>query len=670
MDLLKHNQDTLNELLIKLSSYDKVGVVQCTGSGKGCIAENLITDTYKDKKILLLAPQSAILMNYLLSLGIKSNNRIQLTTYQGICRCSNDELERLGKYADILILDEYHRVGADKWGRAVKILMDTIISHQGKVIGFTATPKRYLDNERDMTEELFNGTVVEGIDLTNAIKKGILPTFVYIKARYGYIDNIEEYRKMVKLSKVKELINPERIALVADVDKNINKIVSKEIQNIKGCQKWIVFLSRIEDLVEVEGHIQKWFNNPVTLFKMHSKQSLNENNKNLLNFSNSKKGINILLTVNKLNEGVHIKGISGVFMLRQTVSPIIFLQQLGRALSVNSEMNPIIFDFVNNVKLIQKYEDLIMYDLQVLANEVNEYMERRAKKNLKKGGKIILKSYCEDVDKVLEDIANVVGRRWSEEEDNILKEYYKEEKEDIVERLPGRNWKSIYQRARNLGLVDERNRWSRVEDNIIRKYYPIENIGVSVRLAKYTKRTDLAIKTRASQLGVKKDLKRGWTDEEDDLLKRKYKNGKYDIQTIHRLLNGKFTTEQIYQRLKYLNINVASTARWTSDEDGYLTLVWGNVSIDEIERKLIRHTRDAIIREASYLGLEKQEPKKKKGSNIGDGWSEKDIESLIELYNQYGKDCIPLFEPRSVRAVEQEITKLKKDLRYKNRFIR
>lgn len=92
--------------------------------------------------------------------------------------------------------------------------------------------------------------------------------------------------------------------------------------------------------------------------------------------------------------------------------------------------------------------------------------------------------------------------------------------------------------------------------------------------------------------------------------------------------------------------------------------------MDEIEKTLIRHTRDAIIREASYLGLEHQEPKRKDGSNIGDGWSEQDIESLIDLFNQYGKDCIPLFEPRSKRAVEQEITKLKKDIRYKHKFIR
>lgn len=65
MDLLKHNQETLNKLLSKLDYESRVGVVQATGTGKGCIASTLITESFKDKKIVLLASQSAILVNYL-----------------------------------------------------------------------------------------------------------------------------------------------------------------------------------------------------------------------------------------------------------------------------------------------------------------------------------------------------------------------------------------------------------------------------------------------------------------------------------------------------------------------------------------------------------------------------------------------------------------------------
>ena len=54
-------------------------------------------------------------------------------------------------------------------------------------------------------------------------------------------------------------------------------------------------------------------------------------------------------TVDMLNEGLHVEDISGVIMLRPTDSRIIYLQQLGRALSSDtSREKTIVFDLVNN----------------------------------------------------------------------------------------------------------------------------------------------------------------------------------------------------------------------------------------------------------------------------------------------------------------------------------
>ena len=50
-----------------------------------------------------------------------------------------------------------------------------------------------------------------------------------------------------------------------------------------------------------------------------------------------------------LNEGLHVEDISGVIMARPTDSRIIYLQQLGRALSSDTSRNKtIVFDLVNN----------------------------------------------------------------------------------------------------------------------------------------------------------------------------------------------------------------------------------------------------------------------------------------------------------------------------------
>jgi len=49
-----------------------------------------------------------------------------------------------------------------------------------------------------------------------------------------------------------------------------------------------------------------------------------------------------------LNEGIHVDGVDGVILLRPTISPIIYKQQIGRALATDAEGSPLIFDLVNN----------------------------------------------------------------------------------------------------------------------------------------------------------------------------------------------------------------------------------------------------------------------------------------------------------------------------------
>ncbi|MFQ9455734.1 MAG: hypothetical protein ACLR1C_05555 [Agathobacter rectalis] len=56
--------------------------------------------------------------------------------------------------------------------------------------------------------------------------------------------------------------------------------------------------------------------------------------------------------------------VDGVILLRPTVSPIIYLQQIGRALSAGSKNQPVIFDLVNN------FDSL--YCIDCLKNEMQE----------------------------------------------------------------------------------------------------------------------------------------------------------------------------------------------------------------------------------------------------------------------------------------------------------
>ena len=48
------------------------------------------------------------------------------------------------------------------------------------------------------------------------------------------------------------------------------------------------------------------------------------------------------------NEGIHVADVDGVILFRPTISPIIYKQQIGRALSVMKGGVPLIIDAVNN----------------------------------------------------------------------------------------------------------------------------------------------------------------------------------------------------------------------------------------------------------------------------------------------------------------------------------
>ena len=95
---------------------------------------------------------------------------------------------------------------------------------------------------------------------------------------------------------------------------------------------------------------------------------------------------------------------------------------------------------------------------------------------------------------------------WSEEELKILHRFYPSEGQDIIKRLPNKNASQIASKAQSLKLKSNtlscpRNRkWSLEEDEIIKKFYPHEGKLCASRLSQ---RNEKAVQQRASLLGIK-----------------------------------------------------------------------------------------------------------------------------------------------------------------------
>lgn len=101
---------------------------------------------------------------------------------------------------------------------------------------------------------------------------------------------------------------------------------------------------------EMVSHVPEWFagvNPDVAVYEAYSDDP--NANKAFADFkTDASSRLKLLFCIDMLNEGVHVEGISGVILFRPTISPIIYKQQIGRALTAGDTAAPLILDVVNN----------------------------------------------------------------------------------------------------------------------------------------------------------------------------------------------------------------------------------------------------------------------------------------------------------------------------------
>jgi hypothetical protein len=105
-------------------------------------------------------------------------------------------------------------------------------------------------------------------------------------------------------------------------------------------------------MLEMKSKVSQWFgkiDKEPNIYTLYSEDYLSV--KEFTEFKNdTSKHLKLLFCIDMLNEGVHVEDITGVILFRPTISPIIYKQQIGRALSANKNNQPLIFDIVNNIE--------------------------------------------------------------------------------------------------------------------------------------------------------------------------------------------------------------------------------------------------------------------------------------------------------------------------------
>lgn len=274
-----------------------------------------------------------------------TGDNLYLMSYAKLFR---SELEAVIEYlADknirTLIFDESHTIGARTVTQKWEPLIEWCVDHKIQIIGGTANVLR--TDGVDVGEDLFRGCSVFKYDTTDAIADGILLPPWYIEADYTEISE-EELRTLTEADKriVIEANNPEETLQftfdVAGTDTDYLKL--------------IVFYNTIDEIKN--SGVLFWRNCLHNMFPTHeinilpiTSDSLHVRNVNRINrYVKRPRAIDVFMCVDMMNQGFHFDDLSGIVMMRKTVSPIIYTQQVGRCMSVMNQNDMFVLDMVRN----------------------------------------------------------------------------------------------------------------------------------------------------------------------------------------------------------------------------------------------------------------------------------------------------------------------------------
>lgn len=230
-------------------------------------------------------------------------------------------------YFDYIVFDEAHHAIANTYLKVLDYFTPKFL------LGMTATPER--TDGYDIFSK-FDHNIAYEIRLQKALEENMLSPFHY----YGVRD-IE--------------VN----GVVLNEDADFNYLVSHErvhniIQKSKlyGCDqgriKGLIFCSRVD---EAESLSEKLTAEGYKIIALSGKSTQEERDKSieLLESNDPTKYLDYIISVDVFNEGVDIKSVNQIIMLRPTQSAIIFVQQLGRGLRKNEGKEYVtVIDFIGN----------------------------------------------------------------------------------------------------------------------------------------------------------------------------------------------------------------------------------------------------------------------------------------------------------------------------------
>ena len=344
----------------------KALIISATGSGKTYLAA-FDARNFEAKRLLYIVHRESILKDAKESFvkifgaertyGFYTGNENSLEA-DFIFATSN----MLGKHLDsfkkdefdYIIYDEVHHVVAETGKKIFEYFKPEFI------LGLTATPER-MDNQDIFN--LFDQNVPFELRLRDAINNDLVVPFHY----YGIRDQLVDYSSKDKMTIAKNIAEQNNIEFIKSQIEKYRK-PGEKLKCIAFCTNIQSCRLMAEELYEEGYHTISLTGINDTGVRIKAFKDLQDEN-NLLE---------IICTVDILNEGVDIPQVNMVLFLRPTESQTIFIQQLGRGLRKYPGKDYVtVLDFIGN-----NYDRAVQIAMALGTLGKTTYMEKAYLKEL------------------------------------------------------------------------------------------------------------------------------------------------------------------------------------------------------------------------------------------------------------------------------------------------
>lgn len=240
-----------------------------------------------------------------------------------------NSLELFDKYTwDYIIIDECHRATAETYQKILHYFEPQFL------LGITATPERMDGGD---VFSLFDQNVPYELRLRDAIMHGLVVPFKY----YGIRDELIEYG----FAETRGHHFIEQFSDEAHCEFIYQSIEKHRLPGQK--LKALAFCRDISHAIRMSQAMEEYY--PGGTQFLTGKNSTGERIRAYNDLQSDSSDLQILFTVDILNEGVDIPGVNMVLFLRPTDSQTIFIQQLGRGLrNYEGKKYVTVLDFIGN----------------------------------------------------------------------------------------------------------------------------------------------------------------------------------------------------------------------------------------------------------------------------------------------------------------------------------